>query len=182
MFIKTESTPNPNSIKFVLEKQISGVASVSFEKSHFEAHSAFAKKIFQIEGVDKIFVLDDFVTITKTEQTSWDVLKPQILSILMDFISTNQPFVEAVSPANSRTFDNEIEREIYNIIEDRVKPAVALDGGDIEFVKFTPEDGVVYVSMHGSCSGCPSSSVTLKDGIKRTLQYYVPEVMDVLQV
>jgi NFU1 iron-sulfur cluster scaffold homolog, mitochondrial len=182
MFIKTDSTPNPNSLKFVLEKSVSPTISVSFEKAERGAHTNFAKQMFQINGVEKIFILDDFVTITKTEQESWDVLKPQILSILMDFISTNQPLIELTSSSQARTFESEIEQEIYNIIEDRVKPAVALDGGDIEFVKFTPEDGVVYVSMHGSCSGCPSSTVTLKDGIKRTLQYYVPEVMDVLQV
>jgi len=182
MFIKTESTPNPNSLKFVLEKQVSATASASFERSMPQAHTKFTKQMFEINGVDKIFILDDFITITKTEQESWDILKPQILSILMDFISSGQPFVEAASAANARTFDSQIEQEIYNIIEDRVKPAVALDGGDIEFIKFTADDGVVYVSMHGSCSGCPSSSVTLKDGIKRTLQYYIPEVMDVLQV
>ena len=185
MFIQTEETPNPSSLKFVLENIIAPTSSFSFEKENKNTYSGFSNDIFNIAGVIRVFVLDNFITITKDEDFNWDTIKPQILSLIMDYISSDRKIIE-VDPlsnsANNRVFESPIEEEIYNIIEDRVKPAVAMDGGDIEFVKFSQDDGIVYVSMHGSCSGCPSSGATLKDGIKRTLQYYVPEVMDVLQV
>ena len=182
MFIQTEETPNPNSIKFVLEKTINPLSSVSLEKIHENTYQNFAKEIFLINGVERVFILDNFITITKDDNVAWNVIKPQVLSLLMEYISSEKSIIDVFQSKEKREFDNEIEEEIYNIIEDRVKPAVAMDGGDIEFIKFTSDDGIVYVSMHGSCSGCPSSSITLKDGIKRTLQYYVPEVMDVVQV
>ena len=181
MFIQTEDTPNPNSLKFILETQVSQNVGISFEKDAKDTYNDFAKSIFDIKNIVRVFLLDNFITITKTEDGDWNTIKPQVLSLIMDFISANKNFAEP-KEVNKRNFETKIEEEIYQIIEDRVKPAVAIDGGDIEFVKFTEDDGVVYVSMHGSCSGCPSSGATLKDGIKRTLQYYVPEVMDVVQV
>lgn len=183
MFIQTESTPNPNSVKFILEKVIAPTCSFSFERENVKTYLGFSKQVFDIKGVERVFVLDNFITITKNEETDWDIVKPQVLSLLMDYISTNRNIVETnENKKDARIFDNKLEEEIFNIIEDRVRPAVAMDGGDIEFIKFTQDDGVVYVSMQGACSGCPSSSATLKDGIKRTLQYYVPEVIDVVQV
>ncbi len=182
MFVQTEETPNPNSIKFILDKQITGYSSLDYDYKTDEAkHSPFARQIFAIGEVERIFILDDFITITKLPSGNWDVIKPQVLSVIMDFNASSKPIAEGADKIE-RTFDDPIEQEIYNIIEDRVKPAVAMDGGDIEFVKFDKDEGIVYVSMHGSCSGCPSSGATLKDGIARTLKHYIPEVVDVVQV
>ena len=182
MFIHTEETPNPNSLKFVLDHQLAPLHSFDFTKQSEAQQNPFANDIFKIEGIERVFILDNFITITKSE-VEWDIIKPQVLSLIMDYISSNRKIINTEESTNEeRKFDDEIEQEIYNIIKERVEPAVAMDGGSIEFVKFDKDEGVVYVSMHGACSGCPSSSATLKDGIKRTLQYYVPEVIDVIQV
>jgi NFU1 iron-sulfur cluster scaffold homolog, mitochondrial len=182
MFVQTEETPNPNSIKFILDQQVTKYSSFDFDyQTDTDKHSDFAKSVFRIGNVERIFILDDFITITKLAEGDWSIIKPQVLSVIMDFVASKKPIV---NPQNNevRTFDDPIEKEIYEIIEDRVKPAVAMDGGDIEFIKFDKESGVVYVSMHGSCSGCPSSTVTLKEGVVRTLQHYIPEVKDVEQI
>jgi Fe-S cluster biogenesis protein NfuA len=183
MFIQIEDTPNPLSLKFVLEKLVveSG-RSLDFTKEKIsECKNLNIRKILEIEGVEGIFVSANFITATKTDTQSWDVLKPQILSILMDFLTAGENFFEA-DTQNVRTYNTDLEKEIAELIDERVRPSVAMDGGDIQFEYFDEKEGIVYVSMKGSCSGCPSSNATLKDGIKRMLMYYVPEVKDVMPV
>ena len=185
MFIQTEQTPNPSSLKFVFEEKIfNSSTSITFLKSD-EKKSPFAIDIFAIDGILSFYICSDFVTITKDDSFDWSLLKPQILQIMMDYIGQKLPFlpVEFDNQKLNR-YENltQIEKEIVELIEDRVKPAVAMDGGDVEFVKYTPEDGIVYLRMYGACSGCPSSDATLKGGIKRMLQQYIPEVYDVAQV
>ena len=183
MFIQTEDTPNPNSLKFILESILTSGNSLDYTSLTANAElSDFAKDVFIIGGVERIFILDNFITITKTSEIDWDVLKPQILNTIMNYLVAKKEIGCAPKPKERPVLNNEIENEIYDLIEERVKPAVAMDGGDVEFVRFDDSNGTVYVSMHGSCSGCPSSSATLKDGILRMLQYYVPEIKDVVAV
>ena len=179
MFIQTESTPNPNSLKFLLDLDIGNKESVEFSSIEDCQDSELAKILLQISGVEKIFFGKNFISINKNNY-DWDQLKAPILTVISDFISSGRKIIKN---NDEKVVQNIIEYErddedavnqIVEVLNAKVKPAVAQDGGDIEFKKF--KDGIVYVSLQGSCSGCPSSKITLKNGIENLLKHYVRDV------
>mmetsp|Transcript_26929 Transcript_26929/g.37942 ORF Transcript_26929/g.37942 Transcript_26929/m.37942 type:complete len:282 (-) Transcript_26929:45-890(-) len=189
LFIQTQNTPNPESLKFipglvVLEKDENGVVNTMNFPSAKSAHSSpLAKALFKVEGVKGVFFGSDFITVTKDSGVDWATLKPTIYSAIMSFFDSGQPVVTN-EPAPQDTAitpeDDEVVAMIKEIIETRVRPAVQEDGGDIVYKGFV--DGVVFLKMQGSCSGCPSSAVTLKSGIEKMLMHWIPEVNGVVAV
>jgi Fe-S cluster biogenesis protein NfuA len=185
MFIQTESTPNPDALKFLPGQDISPSGPVFFENLEdsfrSDRSSDLATKLFQIEGIVAVFFGYNFITITKTNMYDWSVIKPEVLVTIMDHLTAGLPVMNNAGSTEFEEIDygnlSSIEKEIISIIETRVRPSVALDGGDIIYHKF--EDGVVYLKLRGSCSGCPSSTVTLKNGIESMLKHFVPEVTEV---
>jgi Fe-S cluster biogenesis protein NfuA len=182
MYIQTEQTPNPDAIKFLPGFEISPNNPVYFKKVEECKNSSLALKLFNIENVEAIFFGHDFITVTKSADYNWDILKPEILVTIMDhFTSGLTAFDNIVDEINERLDTEhltEIEKQIIEVIETRVRPAVAMDGGDIVYVGFT--NGIVTLRLKGACSGCPSSSITLKNGIESMLKHYVPEVIEVV--
>lgn len=180
MFIQTEETPNPNSFKFIPGTIISDQPVYYSTKEEAGNQSLLAVKLFNIEGVKSVFFGSDFITITKMEEKEWNILKPEILMIIMDHFEAGFPVFDNKeqfsSKISSKEFSN-IEKQIIEIIETRVRPSVAMDGGDIIYKGF--EDGIVKLELHGACSGCPSSTITLKNGIESMLKHYVPDVIAV---
>ncbi len=184
MFIQTEETPNPATLKFLPGRVVMERGTADFDAADKAARSPLAESLFRIEGVARIFLGSDFITVTKTDARDWPVLKPQILGLIMEHFSTNRPVILAettdTAAGESTGDDDEIVTQIKELLDTRVRPAVAQDGGDIVFHSF--EDGIVYLHMQGSCSGCPSSTATLKMGIENMLRHYVPEVVEVRPV
>jgi Fe-S cluster biogenesis protein NfuA len=183
MFIQTEETPNPATLKFLPGRAVVESGSVDFASSDgAAARSPLAERLFKVEGVERVFLGQDFVTITKSGAKDWAVLKPALLGVIMEHFVSGQPVLleDGASAAGADDEDDEIVAQIKELLETRVRPAVAQDGGDIIFHAF--EDGVVYLHMQGSCSGCPSSTATLKMGIENMLRHYVPEVVEVRPV
>ncbi|KAI3748517.1 hypothetical protein L6452_11639 [Arctium lappa] len=186
MFIQTQSTPNPSSLMFYPGKPVMEVGSADFPNARTAMDSPLAKALYGIDGITRVFYGSDFVTVTKSEDASWDFLKPEIFAAIMDFYSSGNPlFLDSSTAASKDTAihedDSEIVAMIKELLETRIRPAVQDDGGDIEYIGFDPESGVVKLKMQGACSGCPSSSVTLKSGIENMLMHYVPEVKAVEQ-
>jgi Fe-S cluster biogenesis protein NfuA len=183
MFIQTEETPNPATLKFLPGRAVMGEGTADFARAEGAERSPLASRLFGVEGVKRVFLGGDFVTVTKADEKDWALLKPALLGVIMEHFTTNQPVMlgEGESaPAAADEDDDEIIIQIKELLETRVRPAVAQDGGDIVFHSF--EDGVVYLHMQGSCSGCPSSTATLKMGIENMLRHYVPEVLEVRPV
>ncbi|XP_042441897.1 nifU-like protein 4, mitochondrial [Zingiber officinale] len=186
MFIQTESTPNPLSLMFYPGKPVMEIGSSDFPTIRAAMISPLAKSLFGIDGVTRVFFASDFVTVTKSEKASWDFLKPEIFAAIMDFYSSGKPlFLDSNVVASMDTAiledDSEIVAMIKELLETRIRPAVQDDGGDIEYCGFDSDTGIVKLKMQGACSGCPSSSVTLKSGIENMLMHYVPEVKGVEQ-
>ncbi len=183
MFIQTESTPNPATLKFLPGRLVHETGRLDFASVDAARRSPLARRLFAIDGVGGVYLGIDFVTVTKAKG-EWPHLKPQILGAIMEHYQSGEPVVEPEQDAASDTAadadDDEITAQIKELIDTRVRPAVAQDGGDIVFERF--EDGIVYLQMHGSCSGCPSSTATLKNGIEQMLKHYVPEVTEVRPV
>jgi Fe-S cluster biogenesis protein NfuA len=181
MFIETEQTPNPATLKFLPGRTVMARGTVDFANAETAERSPLASRLFQIEGVTGVFLGSDFVTVAKADGKTWPVLKPAVLGVIMEHFAANRPVLlqGEASPTTSAEED-EISAQIRELIETRVRPAVAQDGGDIIFQGF--ESGVVYLHMQGSCSGCPSSTATLKMGIENMLKHYVPEVVEVRQI
>jgi Fe-S cluster biogenesis protein NfuA len=180
MFIQTEPTPNPASMKFLPGRAVMETGVVDFtDKSHAEAASPLAQRVFAVDGVSGVYLGRDFITVTKAEPVDWQSLKPAVLGAIMEHFMSGDPAVnEAALPEEgNHDEDDEVVRTIKELIDTRVRPAVAQDGGDIVFHGF--ERGIVYLHMRGACAGCPSSVVTLKNGIENLLRYYVPEVAEV---
>lgn len=183
MFIQTESTPNPNTMKFLPGMIVNPENPIGFtEAKQALNRSPLATALFHIEEVKGVFIGSDFITITKEETTSWEMLKPLVLTTIMEHLVSGKPALidttSAATPSSTEEEDADpIVQQIKEIIETRVRPAVAQDGGDIVFHGF--EDGIVKLELHGSCSGCPSSTITLKSGIENMLKHYVPEVIAV---
>ncbi|XP_041769192.1 NFU1 iron-sulfur cluster scaffold homolog, mitochondrial-like [Anopheles merus] len=184
MFIQTQDTPNPDSLKFlpgvpVLEKgQTMDFPSVSAAQC-----SPLAKLLFRVEGVRAVFFGGDFVTISKQEDAEWRIIKPEVFAVIMDFFASGLPVVTDAKPNPDTQFnedDDETVQMIKELLDTRIRPTVQEDGGDIIFMGF--DDGVVKLKMQGSCSSCPSSIVTLKNGVQNMLQFYIPEVVSVEQV
>ena len=183
MFIQTEQTPNPSTLKFLPGRVVMEKGTLDFAGVDTAQTSPLARRLFAVEGVERVFFGTDFVTVTKAQDKDWQVLKPSILGGIMEHYTSGEPVVAAGSDAaaeGAAVEDDEIVAQIKDLLETRVRPAVAQDGGDIVFQDF--RDGVVYLHMQGSCSGCPSSTATLKMGIENLLKHYVPEVIEVQAV
>nr|GMC63582.1 nifU-like protein 4, mitochondrial [Ipomoea batatas] len=186
MFIQTQSTPNPLSLMFYPGKPVMETGSADFPNARSAMNSPLAKALFGIDGITRVFFGSDFVTVTKSDDASWDLLKPEIFAAIMDFFSSGKPlFLNSNTAASMDTAiqedDSETVAMIKELLETRIRPAVQDDGGDIEYRGFDVETGIVKLRMQGACSGCPSSSVTLKSGIENMLMHYVPEVKGVEQ-
>lgn len=191
MFIQTESTPNPRTLKFLPGRDVLGVGSRDFQDAEAAAASPLAQALMAVDGVERVYLGGDFLTVTKAETIEWPHVKPHILAAIMDhFTSGRQVLLEGGARDDSSdeaeiVYEGEaadIVKELKEIIEARVRPAVARDGGDITFHSWDHAEGVVRLNMRGSCAGCPSSTLTLKQGIENMLRHYVPEVQRVEQV
>ena len=179
MFIQTEETPNPNTLKFLPGVQVMSEGTIEFSDKDNALKSNLANLIFSIDGISRVFFSSDFISVTKTENLDWEVLKPMILTSIMDHYASGKEIIEKneVSDNLPKEEDTEVVKQIKELIDQRVRPAVAMDGGDISFCSF--EDGVVTLQMKGACAGCPSSTATLKMGIENMLRHYIPEVVEV---
>ena len=176
MFVQTETTPNPNSLKFLPGRIVSNGGSFEITKKD-NIKNELVRNIMSINGVESIFLGKDFISINKQENTSWDEIKHIVISLINDFYSGNKEFVIDKDPFEDDQNLEEIEKKIVQILDEKIRPAVAKDGGDIRFKEF--KDGVVKVQLQGSCSGCPSSTMTLKQGVQNLLCHYLPEVKQV---
>ena len=185
MFIQTEPTPNPASLKFLPARMVMERGTANFPDPRSAARSPLAERLFALPHVAGVFLGSDFVTVTKDEEADWYQLKPAVLAALMEHFTAGLPVLEPGASGDADTpaageDEDEIVSQIKELLETRVRPAVAMDGGDIIFEDFA--DGIVYLHMQGSCSGCPSSTATLKAGIENMLRHYIPEVVEVRQV
>jgi Fe-S cluster biogenesis protein NfuA len=184
MFIETEGTPNPATLKFLPGRAVMGHGTADFAAPEAAARSPLAGALFELPGVARVFLGSDFITVTKNDEIGWQALKPQVLGAIMEHFIAGRPMVEgeAARPECEDVLpeDEEIVAQIKELLDTRVRPAVAGDGGDIVFRGY--RDGIVQLHMQGSCSGCPSSRATLKHGIENMLRHYVPEVVGVEQV
>jgi Fe-S cluster biogenesis protein NfuA len=180
MFIQTEDTPNPSTLKFIPGQIVMSTGTADFRTADTAGRSPLARTLFGVSGVDGVFLGSDFVSVTKAADAEWFSVKPAVLAAIMDHYTSGLPAIEEAEAVIAGEPDSEIVLQIKEILETRVRPAVAQDGGDIVFHDF--DDGVVYLEMHGSCSGCPSSTATLKAGIENMLRYYIPEVREVRAV
>jgi len=184
MFIQTESTPNPNSLKFVLEREIYEGEAIEFNNQSQAENSPLAQKLLSIDGVEKILIFQNFITVNKNKY-SWDQLKASVLHVISDFISSGLNAINVSenmmsSEVDYNAKDKETVDAISAIISKKVKPAVAQDGGDINFVKYN--EGIVFLELKGSCAGCPSATLTLKNGIENILKHHIPEIKRVEQI
>ncbi len=178
MFIQTEPTPNPATLKFLPGRAVMESGTANFTAAAEAGRSPLAERLFGLEGVTGVFLGADFITVSKDPGLDWLQLKPTVLGAIMEHFTAGQPVVLSDAPvAEGGEDDDELVTQIKELLETRVRPAVAQDGGDIIFQRY--EDGVVYLHMQGSCSGCPSSTATLKAGIENMLRHYVPEVQEV---
>jgi Fe-S cluster biogenesis protein NfuA len=184
MFIQTESTPNPATLKFLPGQTVLDMGTADFTAPEAAASSPLAGRIFAVEGVTGVFLGNDFVTVTKAEAVLWDHVKPAILGAIMEHFQSGAPAIEGEQAASGHAAhdgpDAAIVTQIKELLDTRVRPAVAQDGGDITFHGF--DRGIVYLHMQGACAGCPSSTLTLKMGIENLLRHYIPEVIEVRPV
>ena len=179
MFVQTEITPNPNSIKFLPGKTVSNSGSFEITKKD-NISNELIKNLLSVNGVEGIFLGKDFISINKYDDTPWDEIKHIVISLINDFYSNGNECVIEKSLDEEKEDLKEIEKKIVKILDQKIRPAVARDGGDIKFKKF--EDGVVTVNLQGSCSGCPSSTMTLKQGVQNLLCHYIPEIKEVIAI
>ncbi len=180
MFIQTEATPNPATLKFLPGCQVMGRGTANFTDLEAAGRSPLAERLLGMDGVTGVFLGADFITVTKTDDEDWQVMKPRVLSAVMEHFTEGRPVVLADAAGETDGADEGVAAQIKELIDTRVRPAVAQDGGDIVFRGF--EGGVVYLHMQGACSGCPSASATLKHGIENMLRHYIPEVTEVRAV
>jgi Fe-S cluster biogenesis protein NfuA len=181
MFIQTEETPNPATLKFIPGKIVMPEGTADFRNSESTDRSPLAHALFAVGGVSGVFLGSDFISVSKQEDADWFALRPAVLAAIMDHFTSGLPVIEpSENPSGVDPADSEIVVQIKELLETRVRPAVAQDGGDIVFHGF--DEGVVYLHMQGSCAGCPSSTATLKAGIENMLRYYIPEVLEVRAV
>ena len=184
MFIQTEETPNPATLKFLPGQTVLGTGTANFSEGDNTESSPLAKKLFGVDGVVGVFLGSDFITITKKEDFLWEHIKPALLGTIMDFLQSGEEIFNEESGDSSDDIhegpDSETVKKIIDLLDTRVRPAVAQDGGDITFQSF--QEGGVYLHMQGACAGCPSSTMTLKMGIENLLKHYIPEVNEVRPV
>lgn len=180
MFIQTEATPNPATMKFLPGETVLDHGTANFADVDAASRSPLAKRLFEVDGVAGVFFGTDFVSVTKGG-VEWTDIKPAVLGAIMDHYTSGAPVIEADAEAGDDELDDDgVVMQIKELLETRVRPAVAQDGGDIIFHGF--EDGIVHLEMHGACAGCPSATMTLKHGIENMLRHYIPEVMEVREV
>ncbi len=177
--IQTETTPNPNSLKFLSEKVISAIGTEEFQKDDSkDLKNPFIKELLEFKGVELVLLSKNFLSVKKTDNASWNDLKPMVISHLNHYFeNSNEPILKENKDKEIKIDDNETIKKIIDVLDTKIRPAVARDGGDIKFKSF--EDGVVKVELQGSCSGCPSSLMTLKQGVQNLLKHYVKEVNSV---
>ncbi|MEM9435561.1 MAG: NifU family protein [Pseudomonadota bacterium] len=185
MFIQTEATPNPATLKFLPGQAVLDAGTADFPSAEAADASPLAARIFKVAGVTGVFLGYDFATVTKDDAVDWDNIKPAILGAVMEHFQSGDPVMagEAAAPSGHADFEGEdavVVGQIKELLDTRVRPAVAQDGGDITFYGF--DDGIVYLHMQGACAGCPSSTLTLKMGIENLLRHYIPEVAEVRPV
>lgn len=185
MFIQTEETPNPAALKFLPGREVMAAGTADFPDAETAMPSPLAARLFAVDGVAGVFLGADFVSVTKADGTEWHLLKPSVLGAIMEhFMSGDAVMADATSDAPHMPAveegDEEVVEQIVELLDERVRPAVAQDGGDIVFYGF--KKGVVYLHMQGACAGCPSSTVTLKMGIENMLRHYIPEVQEVRSI
>ncbi len=187
MFIQTEDTPNPATVKFIPGVNVIKTGkTIDFSSSSEAVKSPLALRLFGIVGVVRVFLNSDFISVSKADDTDWSMLKPMILAALMEHLSIGHPIIDddffdnKVDNKTENNEDSDVVLQIKELLEERVRPMVAMDGGDIVFDSF--DNGIVYLQMRGACSGCPSSTATLKMGIERMLKHYIPEVLEVCPV
>ena len=176
MFIQTEITPNPNSLKFLPGKKVSNSGIIEITKKE-DTNNPLVRNILSVNGVEGILLADDFISVNKSDEINWEEIKHIIISLINDFFSDGKEFVIDNNLKNNELDLTEIEKNIIKILDQKIRPAVARDGGDIKFKEF--KDGIVKVQLQGSCSGCPSSTMTLKQGVQNLLKHYVREVKEV---
>ena len=180
MFVQTQNTPNPNSLKFLPGRKVSNDAPIEITDKN-KSNNELIRNILSINGVTGIFLSDDFLSVNKREKIEWEDLKHIIISFINDYYSNgNEIVIDKKNISSSKLSLSDVEKKIINILETKVRPAVARDGGDIKFKEF--KDGVVTVSLQGSCSGCPSSTMTLKQGVQNLLCHYIPEIKEVIAI
>ena len=179
MFVQTEVTPNPNSLKFLPGKIVSNSGSYEITSKE-DVQNELVKNILSINGVEGIFLGEDFISVNKNENIKWDEIKHIVISLINDFYADGKEFVIDENIKGKVTDLSEIEEKIVKILEQKIRPAVARDGGDIKFKEF--KNGIVKVQLQGSCSGCPSSTMTLKQGVQNLLCHYLPEVKEVIAI
>jgi len=179
MFIQTQITPNPNSLKFLPEKKVSNSGPYEILKKD-GIKNDLVRNILSINGVESIFLGEDFISVNKNDTIDWEDIKHIVISLINDFYSSGKQFVIDESLEEEHSNLDEIEKKIVKILDQKIRPAVAKDGGDIKFKEF--KDGVVKVQLQGSCSGCPSSTMTLKQGVQNLLCHYLPEVKEVVAI
>ena len=179
MFVQTEITPNPNSLKFLPGKKVSNSGSYEITGKD-ELNNDLVRNILSINGVEGVFLGEDFISVNKNDVNKWDDIKHIVISFINDFYSDGKQFVIDENLTKPTTDLEDIEKKIVKILDEKIRPAVARDGGDIKFKEF--KDGVVKVQLQGSCSGCPSSTMTLKQGVQNLLCHYLPEVKEVVAI
>ena len=179
MFVQTESTPNPNSLKFLPGKKVSNSGPYEITNKD-NIQNELVRNILSVNGVEGIFLGEDFISVNKNDKIQWEDIKHIVISLINDFYADGKEFVIDENLKEETSDLNEIEKKIVKILEQKIRPAVARDGGDIKFKEF--KDGVVKVQLQGSCSGCPSSTMTLKQGVQNLLCHYLPEVKEVVAI
>ena len=179
MFVQTEVTPNPNSLKFLPGKKVSNSGPYEITNKE-DMKNELVRNILSINGVEGIFLGQDFISVNKNENIKWDEIKHIVISLINDFYADGKEFVIDENIKEEELDLSEIETKIVKILEEKIRPAVARDGGDIKFKEF--KDGIVKVQLQGSCSGCPSSTMTLKQGVQNLLCHYLPEVKEVVAI
>ena len=177
MFVQIQETPNPNSLKFIPGKRVSNIGSLELSKKE-DTNNNLLKNILSINGVESIFLGDDFLSVNKNEKINWEDIKHIVISLINEFYFDGKDVIlDKISKNDKQKNYKEIEKQIIKVLETKIKPAVARDGGDIKFVSF--ESGIVKVQLQGSCSGCPSSTITLKRGVQNLLTHYISDVKEV---
>ena len=179
MFVQTEVTPNPNSLKFLPGKKVSNSGPYEITNKD-QINNELVRNILSVNGVEGIFLGQDFLSVNKSDQIKWEEIKHIVISFINDFYSDGKEFVIDENIKQNESNLNKIEQKIVKILDQKIRPAVARDGGDIKFKEF--KDGIVKVQLQGSCSGCPSSTMTLKQGVQNLLCHYLPEVKEVIAI
>ena len=179
MFVQTEVTPNPNSLKFLPGRKVSNSGPYEITNKD-QINNELVKNILSVNGVEGVFLGQDFLSVNKNDQTKWDEIKHIVISFINDFYSDGKEFVIDENIKQEESDLDEIEKKIVKILDQKIRPAVARDGGDIKFKEY--KDGIVKVQLQGSCSGCPSSTMTLKQGVQNLLCHYMPEVKEVIAI